>query len=156
MGVRPVSVSAIPPEFERGLAVAGTEALSAEIRLAFPHGFPTARARRAAAAALRAWQLSHRADDVLLVATELVQNVTRHTAGGGELRLALRPGAILVEVADTSTRPPVLRAYDPPGLGGRGLLILARVGRRWGFRPTPWAGHPGKVVWVELALTPAG
>jgi hypothetical protein len=149
-----VNASAVPSEFDGGAEPEVPEVTPDYIRLEFPHGFPAAPARRAAAAALRAWNMSHRADDVLLVTTELVQNVSLHTTGGGELHVALRPNGILIEVADTSPQPPVLRAHDPRGLGGRGLLILAAVARRWGCRPVSWAGHRGKVVWAEIAFTP--
>lgn len=67
-----------------------------DIRLPLDHGMPTSRARRLAERALRGWNLSDRADDVLLVTTELVQNVTKHTDDGGELRLRLDGDAILV------------------------------------------------------------
>jgi hypothetical protein len=139
-------------EFDRGSVM--PVPVPHDIRLPFPHGFPTALARRAAAGALQAWRLSHRADDVLLVTTELVQNVTRHTTSGGELLVALRADGILIEVADTSPQPPVLRIRDPRGVGGRGLLILAAVTRRWGCRPVSWSGHHGKIVWAEIALNP--
>jgi hypothetical protein len=120
------------------------------------HGVPAARVRLAVHRVLQAWELSHHADDVLLVTTELVQNVNQHTTGGCELRLAVLPDAILVEVADADPRPPVMRAHDPRSLGGRGLIIVARIARRWGWRPISWAGHPGKVIWVELALHTTG
>jgi hypothetical protein len=147
MGVQVVNAS----DFDGG----GVQPFPDDIHLPFPHGFPTALARRAAAGALQAWNLSHRADDILIVTTELVQNVTRHTTSGGELFLALRPDDILIEVADTSPKPPVLRPRDPRRIGGRGLLILASVARRWGCRPVSWAGHRGKIVWAEVALNPA-
>jgi anti-sigma regulatory factor (Ser/Thr protein kinase) len=121
-----------------------------DIRIPFPHGFPTALARRAVDAALQAWSVSHRADDILLVTTELVQNVTRHTASGGELHLALRPDGILIEVADTSPEPPVLLDSDPRVIGGRGLHILAALTSRWGCRVVSRGRHR-KIVWAELA-----
>jgi hypothetical protein len=123
-----------------------------EVRLQIPHGFPAALARRAARAALRAWNLADRVDDVLLVTSELVQNVTQHTTDGGELRLTLLGDGIRVEVIDTNPEVPVLRGHDPRSLGGRGLRIVAAVARSWGFRPLTWAGRDGKVVWVELSL----
>jgi hypothetical protein len=141
MGVQAVNTSQLDP-------------VPADIRIPFAHGFPTALVRRAVDAALQAWSLSHRADDVLLVTTELVQNVTRHTASGGELRLTLRPDGILIEVADTSPEPPVLVDSDPRVIGGRGLLILGALTSRWGCRAVSRGRHR-KIVWAELALGPA-
>jgi hypothetical protein len=78
--------------------------------------------------------------------------IPARSSGGGELRLALQHNTILIEVADTDPQPPVLCAHDPRGLGGRGIIIVASVARRWGHRPTSWAGHTGKIVWAELVL----
>jgi len=61
----------------------------------------------------------------------------QHTAGGGELRLTLQHNTILIEVADTDPQPPTLRTHDPRSLGGRGLIIVAAIARRWGHQPTP-------------------
>jgi hypothetical protein len=118
----------------------------------FAHGVPAARARAAVRRMLDAWGLSQHADDVLLVTTELIENVAQHTDDGCELRLAVLPDAILVEVSDADPRLPVMRAHDPRRLGGRGLIIVAAIARRWGFEPTSRDGHVGKVVWAELAL----
>jgi hypothetical protein len=133
---------AAPPD---GPAVAQGEVF----RMRFPHGFPAAPVRRAAAEMLRLWGLTHRHEVVLLVTTELVQNVTQHTTGGGELLVALQPDGILIELADSSPERPVLGRPEAHRVGGRGMLIIASVARRWGCRP---AGRAGKVVWVELAM----
>jgi anti-sigma regulatory factor (Ser/Thr protein kinase) len=122
-----------------------------DIRLGLDHGTPAAKARRTAERALKDWNLSDRADDVLLVTTELVQNVTKHTDDGGELRMALRDDAILIEVTDTNPLPPHVQPVQPHRLGGRGLLLIASVARRWGTRPAIWAGRTGKIVWAEVA-----
>lgn len=122
-----------------------------EIRLPLVHGTPGSEARRACKRALDDWQESGQADDVLLVTTELVQNVTQHTDDGGELRLSLRDDAILVEVTDTSPQPPHLRRPAASTPGGRGMQLIAATARRWGTRPAAWAGRTGKVVWAEIA-----
>jgi hypothetical protein len=151
-----------PPHLRADPAVAGdradraaanvSEAVRA-FRLKITRGLPLASVRRAVRTVLTEWGVSEGTDDALLVATELVQNVTQHTAGPGELRLALPQGVILIEVSDTDVQPPVQRAYDPHRLGGRGLVIVAAVARRWGYRPTSDAKRPGKVVWAEIAPT---
>jgi anti-sigma regulatory factor (Ser/Thr protein kinase) len=122
-----------------------------DIRLPLDHGTPASRARRLAERALRGWNLSDRTDDVLLVTTELVQNVTQHTDDGGELRLALSGDAILIEVTDTSPDRPSVQQSAPDRAGGRGMLLITAVARRWGSRPAAWAGRAGKTVWAELA-----
>ncbi|HYN94219.1 MAG TPA: ATP-binding protein [Pilimelia sp.] len=122
-----------------------------DIRMPLEHGTPASRVRRVAERALLGWGLADRSDDVLLVATELVQNVTKHTDDGGELRLSLCADTILIEVTDTSTRLPRVRPIDRRRHGGRGMLIIAAVARRWGTHPAAWAGRTGKVVWAELA-----
>lgn len=128
-----------------------------EQRLQIAHGTPAALARRTVRRVLAAWNLRSRdqIDDVLMVTTELVQNVVQHTDDGGELRLTLRSDAILIEVRDTC---PHLPAAGPPQTHtarGRGLLLVGAIARRWGARPAAWAGRAGKVVWAELALVPA-
>ncbi|WP_250036579.1 ATP-binding protein [Paractinoplanes maris] len=123
-----------------------------EFRVEFVHGGKAAPIRRSVERVLREWGLSQRSEDVLLVTTELVQNVTRHTADGGELRVVLRDEILRVEVADTDPRPPMLQRPDLRGPGGRGLLIVAAVAHRWGYRPAPGAQRPGKVTWAEFQL----
>lgn len=114
------------------------------------HGTPASQTRRLAQRALDRWGLTAQVDDVLLVATELVQNVTKHTTDGGEFRLAVTDGTILIEVTDTNPAPPRIQEVTPQQAGGRGMLLIAAVSRRWGTRPAVWSGHTGKVVWAEL------
>jgi hypothetical protein len=123
-----------------------------DIRLPIVHGASAAPARRAAEVALQAWKALHSVDDVLLVITELVQNVTQHTRNGGELHLALLPQSILVEVADTDPSPPQRRRADVLSIGGRGLMLVAASARTWGFRRTSCRGVAGKIVWAKLPL----
>ena len=123
-----------------------------DLRLTLDHRTPTSLVRRLTKRALHRWHLAGRADDVLLVITELVQNVTAHTADGGELCLAVTDDTILIEVTDTDPHAPELRRPAPNQIGGRGLLLIASVARRWGCRPSAWAGRAGKTVWAELAV----
>jgi hypothetical protein len=136
--------------------LAGVGEAVREFRMKIPHGVSAASVRQAVKSVLVAWDVSDHSDVVLLVTTELVQNVTQHTVDGGEFRLALHPGMVLVEVRDGNVQPPVQGAPDPRDLGGRGLMIVAAVARRWGYRPMSDGGCPGKVVWAELALNPVG
>ena len=70
--------------------------------------------------------------------SELVQNVTQHTASGGELVAVLEPGATIM----VSDRSSILQTALPPDdqrIGGRGLAGIGRkrdsrspVADRWG------------------------
>jgi anti-sigma regulatory factor (Ser/Thr protein kinase) len=122
-----------------------------DIRLPLSHDIPTSAARRACEKALKDWDVPDRTDDVLLVTSELVQNVTQHTDDGGELHLSLQDDTILIEVTDTSPEAPHVSAIDHTRSGGRGMLLIAAVTQRWGTRPAAWAGRKGKVVWARLA-----
>ena len=122
-----------------------------DVQLTLTHDTPASTARRVCRVALDDWDLTACADDVLLVATELVHNVHQHTDDGGHLRLSLHDDAILVEVTDSDPRAPQPQLLDRGKTGGRGLLLVAAVARRWGSRPAFWAGRRGKTVWAELA-----
>ncbi|SNT38510.1 hypothetical protein SAMN05421812_105195 [Asanoa hainanensis] len=119
------------------------------VRLRFERGTAAGVARRAVREALDRWKLAHLADDAVLVTTELMQNVVRHTPDGGELVVRRHGDALRIEVADTSAAEPTVRAPDPARAGGRGLPIVAAVARAWGTLAR--TGNPGKVVWAELA-----
>ena len=86
-------------------------------------------------------------EDVLLVITELVDNVVQHTGGGGELHLRRDDPTVWVEVHDHSRVFPQLQRHDPNRPGGRGLLLVAALSQTWGSRPT----ETGKLVWARLA-----
>ena len=116
----------------------------------FDHGAPAALARRATRGAMEAWKTDHLVDDALVMVTELVENVTRHTTNGGELFLTLHQDFILIEVVDASPALPTLRPRDVSRTDGRGLAIVEAMARTWGFRSRSWSGHVGKVVWAEL------
>ncbi|WP_378078361.1 ATP-binding protein [Actinoplanes sichuanensis] len=103
----------------------------------------TSLAERFGATAGDAW-----VDDVLIAVSELVQNVSQHTGGGGELSLSATADGVLIEVADTAVTPPRLRHPDPRHAGGRGLLLIDAMALDWGTRHH----DDGKTVW---ALMPA-
>jgi hypothetical protein len=125
------------------------------VRLRFDHDVSAAALRQSARDALEAWRAPQVLDVTLIVVTELVGNVARHTDDGGELTLTLQRDSILVEVADSSPETPTMRPRDTRRVGGRGLQLVAAMTRRWGARASSWAGRAGKVVWAELALHPA-
>jgi anti-sigma regulatory factor (Ser/Thr protein kinase) len=121
--------------------------MKVRFRLRLTHQTAPALARRLVERALGLWNLHHRVDDVLIVTTELVQNVVEHTDDGGELSLALRPGTVVIEISDTSPEMPQLRDPDPSAAGGRGLRMVQAIARCWGVRRRP----EGKVIWVEVS-----
>jgi anti-sigma regulatory factor (Ser/Thr protein kinase) len=115
------------------------------LRLAFVNGEPAAPVRRKAQAVL-AGSAADAVDDVLVVISELVENVTRHTHGGGELRVVREDAVIVVEVRDGDATEPRLLPPDDRRIGGRGLLVVAGMARRWGVRRE----ETGKTVWAEI------
>jgi anti-sigma regulatory factor (Ser/Thr protein kinase) len=106
-------------------------------------------ARRTIADALRGW--GFRDDDwltvVALILTELVSNAVRHAGGCAAVDLQ-SDGQTILTVTDRSPVHPRLQgSFDD---GGRGLLIVDALCRRWG---TDSRGT-GKRVWAELPPYP--
>ena len=93
------------------------------------------------------WTVLDLADDALLVVTEFVENVIRHTESTPRVRLELRRGMLSVAVSDDDPRQAVLLerlgALEP----GLGLRMVAQVAKVWGCNRS-WSG--GKVVWAVL------
>ncbi|WP_265868615.1 ATP-binding protein [Streptomyces sp. SKN60] len=116
------------------------------------------RCRDFTAAALRDWgwlpattpEGRERAEDVLLMVSEVVTNACLHTAGPEELVLRHADGRLRLEVADGSPDPPRPHAPRSPALpGGHGLMVLDRLAGAWGSAPKA-DGALGKIVWVEV------
>jgi anti-sigma regulatory factor (Ser/Thr protein kinase) len=89
------------------------------------------------------------ADDVLLIASELVTNAIRY--GRAPVQFALRTSErdVVIEVADTEHAMPKVRGFDPASATGRGLHLVESLGARWGARPTGL----GKSVWCIVPRT---
>jgi len=83
--------------------------------------------------------------DAMMVANELVENTLLHTYHAPTLRLELRCGALSVAVYDDDPAP--ARPVEPPSPDHRGLELVARLSRVWGWSPTP---SGGKVVWAVI------
>ncbi|QIQ01211.1 SpoIIE family protein phosphatase [Streptomyces liangshanensis] len=108
-----------------------------------------ATARQAATEQLAAWGLTAASFITELVVSELVTNAIRYGEPPIRLRL-IRDHTLICEVSDASSTSPHLRrahAYDE---GGRGLLLVAQLTRRWGSRQT----GGGKTIWAEQVLPP--
>ena len=84
------------------------------------------------------------ADDVTLVASELVTNVVEHTDAGG-LMEAWGDDPIVLNVTDFDTAPPSPQA-EADEHGGRGLHIIDDLADDWG---TISHAH-GKTVWATF------
>lgn len=94
-----------------------------------------------------------RADDAVLVVSELVGNSVRHSRPRGDgsvlLRWQLTPSELRIEVGDGGgTGFPRLRHAEPTATSGRGLAIVDRLARSWGAREDA----DGVTVWVVLPL----
>jgi hypothetical protein len=75
--------------------------------------------------------------------------MVHHARSEGWLRLELGSNMLTIAVADADPRPPRLRV---PGLrvaGGRGLVLVDKLSRRWG---TASRSPVGKVVWAVLTV----
>ena len=106
-----------------------------------------ARARRLATDQLTAWGLDDAAFVTGLVVSELVTNAIRYGQHPVQLRL-IHGRTLIIEVSDASSTAPHLRRARVYDEGGRGLLLVAQLARRWGTRQTP----TGKTIWAEQTL----
>ncbi|MFD4525391.1 ATP-binding protein [Streptomyces sp. NPDC058470] len=90
------------------------------------------------------------AETLILLVSELVTNAVVHTGCSAVLRLSLPDGAevttVRLEVADSSTRPPIPRHADGEETNGRGLELVDGLADRWGWCPE----GAGKRIWVEV------
>lgn len=94
------------------------------------------------------WELPGLAGPACIVVTEMVNNVVAHARTAMIVRLAEHDGCLLVAVQDTDPIVPAFRGpVAPTSYGGRGLLLIDSVSRRWGS--LVFIG--GKVVWAVLS-----
>ncbi|MCS0606141.1 SpoIIE family protein phosphatase [Streptomyces sp. LP11] len=108
-------------------------------------------ARHLIRAAVHSWGAAERADEVELVADELITNALLHTEGSAivTLRALDAPERRLrVEVADSSSALPRRREAGEDGVSGRGLLLVELLTDVWGVE----ARGGGKAVWCEFEL----
>jgi anti-sigma regulatory factor (Ser/Thr protein kinase)/anti-anti-sigma regulatory factor len=105
------------------------------------------RARELVTEACARWDRPELAGSGCIAVTEMVNNVVAHAHTPMTVRLALRDGALHAAVRDYSPRRPVFGGPVPPETaGGRGLLLVDTVARRWGSS----ALDDGKIVWAVL------
>ncbi|MFI6106249.1 SpoIIE family protein phosphatase [Streptomyces sp. NPDC051310] len=108
-------------------------------------------ARHMIRAAVRAWSAAARADEIELVADELITNALLHTDGGAIVTLRMPAGherRLRIEVEDRSSVLPRRRDAGTSGVSGRGLLLVDRLADVWGVE----SRGSGKCVWCEFAV----
>ncbi|THA83037.1 PAS domain S-box protein [Streptomyces sp. A0592] len=108
-------------------------------------------ARHMIGAAVRAWGARERADEIELVADELIVNALMHTDGPAIVTLRILAGhehRLRVEVADRSSALPRRREAGDSGVSGRGLMLVDRLADVWGVEPR----GSGKCVWCEFVV----
>lgn len=115
-----------------------------------PDSVPSA--RRFVQRQVRDWRLKGLSDEASLVITELAANAVDHARSAFEVRLALTPEALRLEVCDSGTGTPEPQPPRRDSERGRGLLLVSAISASWGIDDILEAG---KVVWAELALEPA-
>lgn len=96
------------------------------------------------------WGIPEMANDAMVVASELIDNMVQHARSEGRLRLELRRNMLTVAVADEDARPPQLRVPGVRTAGGRGLVLVDKLSRNWGTAPQL---SGGKVVWAVLTVS---
>lgn len=108
------------------------------LELRFPGGEQAPRlARHAVREHLEGRLDEDTAYDIHVVVSELVANAVRHGGAGGRdevgVSLTVSPERVRVEVVDPGPgfEPPE-RPEAHPTVGGRGLVLLDRMTRRWG------------------------
>lgn len=103
---------------------------------------------------LRDWALERLADDVAVVASELVTNAFRYGQSRSprstpaepiQLGLVRNGTHLLCAVADPGDAVPVLKEPDHLAESGRGLHVIACLSEAWGWTPP---SSSGKVVWA--------
>ncbi|MFI6039626.1 SpoIIE family protein phosphatase [Streptomyces sp. NPDC051315] len=138
------------PVDDVALLVARTRALDASQVATWdvvPDPAAVAGTRKNVADRLADWGLADAAFVTELIVSELVTNAIRHAEPPIQLRLIL-DGNLICEVSDASSTAPHMRRARTYDEGGRGLLLVAQLARRWGTRP----GAKGKTIWAEQAV----
>ncbi|EST38131.1 hypothetical protein N566_09090 [Streptomycetaceae bacterium MP113-05] len=100
-------------------------------------------------AAARTWGADGRADDLSLVADEMVTNALLHAGDGAVVTVhpvAGPEGRIRVEVTDSSSAEPQVVHPADSSVSGRGLLLVDHLADAWGVE----ARGTGKSVWCEF------
>ncbi len=101
-------------------------------------------------AALAEWGLTHLADTVSLLVTELVSNGVRHAKTALELILSYDGSCLRIAVVDGDPRPPRPTSRRGLDAGGWGLALVDSLSTEWG---ADIDDGRGKTVWFEIDTT---
>ena len=116
---------------------------------------PTASSAKAARDFVRrvldAWDCDDPDEIALLLTSEVVSNAVLHAATRLALDVDLDDDVLRISVHDGSPRPATMRDPEAGTPGGRGLLLVDSLARRWGSDVEQEGA--GKVVWFELAAS---
>ena len=109
-------------------------------------------ARRFMRDVLAAWDCDDPDDIAVLLTSEVVSNAVRHAADelGIDVLVGLGDDVLRVEVHDGGRGEPELQDPEQSATGGRGLLLVDALARRWGAK----RDVTGKSVWFELPARP--
>ncbi|WP_406448771.1 ATP-binding protein [Streptomyces sp. NBC_01622] len=140
-----------PSLTQAGSSAASTRSLCLCISIAADKAL-VAEVRRSVWAALLSWGADEIADDMEVVASEMVSNALKYTGGEAAVRLRLAKGQAQLEVEDGSAQQPALRRVGTEAEKGRGLLLVEALAAEWGWRLRK---RGAKTVWASLPL-PAG
>jgi anti-sigma regulatory factor (Ser/Thr protein kinase) len=88
-------------------------------------------------------------DTAELLISELVTNACKHSSSDWvEIAITLEDEALRIEVSDQD--PASIRPRTPDINGGWGLTLVGELATRWGVERR----RPGKMIWIEIDLTP--
>jgi hypothetical protein len=149
---RPVGLPVWPSPAEAAAAL-GPPEMNGRLRMVLdPVVGAARRARELVTEACGRWELPGTAESARIVVTEMVNNVVAHARTPMTVLLAHHVDTMSVAVRDrSSARPQFSGPVAPTSYGGRGLLLIDAVARRWGNLGL----IDGKVVWALLAESPA-
>ncbi|MGW7825302.1 ATP-binding SpoIIE family protein phosphatase, partial [Streptomyces puniciscabiei] len=103
---------------------------------------------------LHSWGFDAVADELELMASEVVTNALIHADSSVDLRLREYPDHLRLEVRDADPTPPVpapimaSEEANQTSEHGRGLIIVDGLATQWGNSPS----GRGKTVWLEVAI----
>ncbi|OKI68865.1 ATP-binding protein [Micromonospora sp. CB01531] len=145
---RPGEAAPVYPSLDEAQAALAGEPLAAVLATDLPPAVGAAREVRALLTdGCARWGVPELAEPGCIVVTELVNNVVAHAGTPMTVRVAPQVSALHLAVRDHSARLPAYAGLGPlTSTGGRGLLLIDTVARRWGSTPLP----DGKVVWCVL------
>jgi anti-anti-sigma factor len=135
---------------EEALAVEPRQRMASLSEVLLPAPGAPRQARDLVTEACARWDLPQLVGPACLVAGELVTNSVVHARTVVDLRLTRSRRHLIIAVGDGSAEPPrLVRTRAPHATGGRGLMLVEAMARRWGSLPA----EDGKVVWAALSIS---